>query len=176
MRRPSQIVGRTWPTGVSWSLFQGMNRAPIRTLFSPWAGCKIRFVPPGCCSLPSELMHAWRRGESRSHPNAVWKSLGQRPATPACRRTVKVVLPSSTVMIMLCRAGKPDCYPGANTVRARFFGSAPVLCSTVLCHYHRMAVLSPPPLGGREGGRITTPPLLRTRPGRVRNSFRSSTG
>lgn len=174
MRRPSQIVGRTWPTGVYGALSPRHEPGFHTHSDQPRGlGVKIRFDSLGCCNLFSVLMLCMALAGGRSHPNAICVSLVRSSPTPAACRTVKVVLPSSTVLIMLCPAGEPDCYPGANTVRARFFGSASVLRSTVPCQQHRMAVLSPPPSGGTGGGAGSRCPLFY---GLVRKGFVATPG
>lgn len=175
MRRPSQVCRSDVADQRYWSFAQGVNRAPIRTLFGPGAGCMIKFDPPGCCNLCCAHMHCMAPAQGRSHPNAVWISLDQGPATPVWspERQGRLAFFNCVDYAVLRR--------GAGLLPRRQNGVGAVLRDRAPCFStvpsHRMPKTVASPLGGTGGGsRVRRLPHWRRPPGRARSSFRSSRG
>ena len=158
---------------------QGVNQASIRTLLSPAGSVqdRVRFAGAPQSIQRAHVVHGSSRRCAVTRTRFV-QALCEDPQRRRAAGTSRSSCLLQLSVIMLCPAGEPDCYPGGNTVRARFFGVAPVLPSTVPFKRHRMPLLSLPPLGGTGGGGSVTAPVPQraSRRGRARSSSRSSTG
>lgn len=158
---------------------QGVNQASIRTLLSPAGSVqdRVRFAGAPQSTQRAHVVHGSSRRCAVTQ-NAICASLVRRPPTPARRRYVKVVLPSSTVCDYAVSRR------GAGLLPRRQYGAGAVLRDRVRLVFNCVfqttpdAVAVAPPLGGDgRGGSVMAPvPQRASRRGRTRSSSRSSTG